>query len=285
MVDVTYIDSTLLFSRTPFNAIIEFTLGRKAKIISVILLNAFSLCVSTIYLLISAELMSIVVSDLYPGFNVKTEFRLLLLIFSIFLIPISWLGTPKEYWGVALMATFSTVFAAVILVCILWIDSPENLSDVRQRNVTFETFFSGFGTIFFAFCGIPFFPNIQSDMRRQGDFPRAIYYGYMLIALVYIPVAMTGFLVLGNRVKGNIVYNIFTVHISTSGHSYLTHKILCYIILLLFAGHFIFAYNLVFNTSAQEAEEHLRIPRGRCYLLQEDFVDFFMKCFDRIFRH
>ena len=42
---------------------------------------------------------------------------------------------------------------------------------------------------------------------------------------------------------------------------------ICYIILVMFAGHFIFAYSLIFNVTAQEAEEYFQIPRGKNNIL------------------
>ena len=262
MVHVASNNGTLLQTRTPYNGIIEYALGRKAKIFSIIMLNMFTICTSTIFLLISAELLIIVIKDFIPHFNEDEGFRILLVIFVLCLIPLSWLGTPKEYWGVALIATLSTAFAAALLSYIIWSDNTKDFKTLPKVQITVLSFFKSVGIIIFAFSGVPMFPNIQNDVKNQKEFSKSICCGYSLMALIYLPVGLAAFFVLRGETKGNIVYNIFTLHNADSPHSYEVHKVLCYTILILLAGHLIFAYNLVFNTTAQEAEEYFRIPRG-----------------------
>ena len=251
--------------RNPYSGVIEQTLGRSAKILSRGLLSALTICFNVVYLLISAEFIVIVVNDLFPSLKSVYEFRIWLLIFAICLIPMTWLGTPKEFWGVALGATLSMVTGSVLLVYIVWIDKNKNLSEVTQRDITVASFFTGFGTIFFAYNANPFYPNIQSDMTDQRMFSKAIKFSSVLVSLVYIPVALTGFLAYGDNIKDNIVDNIFEEH--SRGHGYISHRVICYIILVMFAGHFIFAYSLIFNVTAQEAEEYFQIPRGKNNIL------------------
>ena len=195
--------------RNPYSGVIEQTLGRSAKILSRGLLSALTICFNVVYLLISAEFIVIVVNDLFPSLKSVYEFRIWLLIFAICLIPMTWLGTPKEFWGVALGATLSMVIGSVLLVYIVWIDKSKNLSEVTQRDITVASFFTGFGTIFFAYNANPFYPNIQSDMADQRMFSKAIKFSSVLVSLVYIPVALTGFLAYGDNIKDNIVDNIF----------------------------------------------------------------------------
>ena len=102
-------------------------------------------------------------------------------------------------------------------------------------------------------------------MTDQRMFSKAIKFSSVLVSLVYIPVALTGFLAYGDNIKDNIVDNIFEEH--SRGHGYISHRVICYIILVMFAGHFIFAYSLIFNVTAQEAEEYFQIPRGKNNIL------------------
>lgn len=73
----------------------------------------------------------------------ETELRIWLLICFAVLFPLSWLGTPKEFWGIAVGASLATAVACVMICVCIALDMPEDLKSVEQPTVHFERFFSG----------------------------------------------------------------------------------------------------------------------------------------------
>ena len=72
-----------------------------------------------------------------------TELRIWLLICFAVLLPLSWLGTPKEFWGIAIGASVATAVACLMICICIVLDMPADLNSVEQPTLRFESFFSG----------------------------------------------------------------------------------------------------------------------------------------------
>lgn len=254
--------------RNPYTFIIECTLGRPWKITASVLLNLLTLTCCTVYLLLSTEYFSIVVHAVINADTTNYEFRILLIVFAFILMPFTLLGTPKEFWGIALFAALTTITGSFITMILLWINSSKSSVTLPQREVTTYTFFYGLGTMLFAMLGLPFLPNIQVDLIDKNKFSKAINIGFLIIIIIYLPISLTGYTTLGGNIQENVVYNLFSLEIIKShGEYYMVYKVLSYVALALFSGHFIFAYVLLFNSSAQEVEHYLKVPTSRFLLM------------------
>ena len=248
--------------RHPYTALIGLTLGKRMEKCSLVLLNSLVLITTTAYMLIASELTLFFINEFFPGFNARYGIRIMLVILVVLLIPLTWLGTPKEYWGVALAASLTIVISAILIMINLWLNRPNDFAKVPRRTVTANTFFYGFGTFIFAFNAIPFIPNIHADMKIKGNIFKSILMSYMFSEIIYGTVAISGMLLLGDNIKGNVIMNTLQTYYSSSRNMQVTGKVLSYSALILLAGHFVFAYNLIFNIMAQEIEERLAIPKG-----------------------
>jgi len=71
------------------------------------------------------------------------DLRIWLLICFAVLLPCSWLGTPKEFWGIAVGASLATAIACLMICVCIGLDMPADLKSVQQPTVNFESFFSG----------------------------------------------------------------------------------------------------------------------------------------------
>lgn len=71
------------------------------------------------------------------------DLRLWLLLLFAVLLPCSWLGTPKEFWGIAVGASVATAVACLMICVCIGLDMPADLKSVQQPTVTFQSFFSG----------------------------------------------------------------------------------------------------------------------------------------------
>ena len=260
---ITIIGEEAHKTRDPYTRAVEYAYGKKAKIFSAFILQLFTICVTTVYLLLCTELFIMFFNEFIPSFTNSFGIRLWLCIIAAILIPVTWFGTPSDYWVLALFAMLTTIVAAVLFSTNLWLNHPSDISKVPVRKVTPISFFFGMGSILFAFCGIPFFPNIQSDMKDGKMVFKSAVISYIIIAAVYIPVGIFGIVLLGDNVNPNIIFN--ATNLSNCSDKYMKDvlKKLAYTALVLLAGHFLFAYNLIFNTLAQELEELLKIKRGK----------------------
>ena len=243
--------------RDPYTAIVNYALGNKWKIAAIVCFHIMSILVCVIYLLIAAELSSQLLNSFFPLLANPNEFRIFVAIFAVCLIPLTLLGTPKEFWGIALIAVLTTAISCFLILGKLLIDSSLHHRFVEPREVTWETFFQGTGVIFFAFCGAPFFPALQTDMKKRTDFHKAIGLGYLTIFSLYVPVSVAGVVLLGDKVKSNILENIKMAVPDCSGC-----MALVYITQILLCLHFVFAYTLILNPILQEIEELCSIPKG-----------------------
>lgn len=56
------------------------------------------------------------------------------------LIPLTWLGTPKNFWPVALFAIIATSVACLLVVIKIAVDFD---GVAKERKITTSSFFSG----------------------------------------------------------------------------------------------------------------------------------------------
>ena len=98
------------------------------------------------------------------------------------LIPLTWLGTPKDFWQIAVGALLSTVAACTGIIIQGLIDHhvPDNhkvlsKNEVTYPDPTFKGSIKAFATIMFAFAGASTFPTIQADMKKKEHFKISAY--------------------------------------------------------------------------------------------------------------
>ncbi|UYV83376.1 hypothetical protein LAZ67_23000819 [Cordylochernes scorpioides] len=172
------------------------------------------------------------------------------LILAAVLCPLMWLGTPKDFWPVAVGAMLSTAVACVLTVMGVALDAPAQSHQSHNHSPpSLRSFFLAFGTITFSFGGASTFPTFQNDMRDRTQFPKAVLISFIGLLLLYLPVSVGGYQVYGTSLSDNILENL------PEGPLRLTIEVLVSI-------HLFFAFLLVINTPAQEIEEILKIPRG-----------------------
>lgn len=75
---------------------------------------------------------------------------------AVLMVPVSMLGTPKDFWPVAVGAALFTAFACLFI----FIQTlRQHVGHVEYSPVTFKSFFVSFGTILFCFGGAVMFPS------------------------------------------------------------------------------------------------------------------------------
>ena len=96
-------------------------------------------------------------------------------IVAIILIPLTWLGTPKDFWQIAVGALLSTVAACTGIIIQSLLDHHENLDEPIRPAATWDGSVKAFASIMFAFAGASTFPTIQADMKKKEHFKISAY--------------------------------------------------------------------------------------------------------------
>ncbi|KAI8791411.1 amino acid transporter ANTL1-like isoform X2 [Biomphalaria glabrata] len=229
-------------TRYPYPAIGQVTFGKPGRLLVSCAINFTMFGAAVVFLLLASENLQSLVKNV----GKEISFCYWLLIVTAVLIPISWLGTPKDFWPIAIGATVATSIACCVVIANVVIDS-KTLPEAYHPNVEFKTFAFALGTICFAYGGHPAFPTFQADMRNPEKFGLAIFISYMIVLFMYLPVAIIGYYVYGSHTKDNILQSMSTGPMQYTVEVLITMHIFC-------------SFIIVINPVCQELEELLRIP-------------------------
>ncbi|KAF2354751.1 Amino acid transporter transmembrane domain [Trinorchestia longiramus] len=271
--------------RTPYPAIGYEALGRPGRLVVIIAQNLTLIGVTTVFLILSGDMLQALLGDLVPV--VFSSHCYCTLLVGAALIPLSWLGTPKDFWPTAIVAMSTTVIAVVVVVVQLIIEAP-TIEAESNGSATFRSFFLGFGTILFSFGGAATFPTIQNDMKDRSKFPYSVAIAFLessdltrislscdlfiklssmelngaqwssmdvqnaaikalVLLLMYIPISTVGYGVVGNEVPGNILRAVSGYVVQVTQGLVVLHLLTAYVILI--------------NPVTQGLEEAFNLPR------------------------
>jgi len=170
--------------------------------------------------------------------------------------PLTWLGTPNDFWPAAVGALLTTLAACAMVMVKESMDANDTSSCYYKQSEdwkpvfpapTVEGFFKAFSTIMFAFAGASTFPTIQADMKDRRKFPLAAIIAITILLCIYAPMAAVGYFELGNAVANNVVESV------CNG----TIKVVIQVLLLL---HLMAAFPIMMNPPNQFFENILGIP-------------------------
>lgn len=188
-------------SRQPYMDIAYQALGNAGRIFTLVCVFLTLFGGATVYLILMSSFLNNLIDDLSV-----CEW---LLVVTAVLLPFTWLGTPKDFWQASVIAAGSTALACLVIFIELIIETDQH-PNPEYRNPTVSTFALGFGSILFAFGGSSVFPTIQNDMGDRALFGRSVIIAFAGLLLMYFPVAVTGYAVIGYEVKGNILLDVNT---------------------------------------------------------------------------
>jgi len=164
---------------------------------------------------------------------------------AIFVTPLSWLESPKDFWQAAFIATAATATVCVGGIVLLF----QHANYVAAPAVTFDSFFTAYGTILFAYVGHALFPTLQVDMTQPGKFNITMIVAFAFILVLYVPISAIAVQSFGVNVQPNILLNM-------GGGT--AAKILTVIITL----HLVFAITIIQNPISRLMDRWLHVPSG-----------------------
>lgn len=229
--------------RYPYPAIGEEAFGKWGSAVISCSINFTMFGTTVVYILLAAG--NIV--ELLPADSKWTCCYISLIIWGV-MTPFTWLGTPKDFWGIAAGATLATTTASFILFGVVINYSKEiDVSDVKHTHVDVISFFTAYGTICFAYNGHPAFPTFQSDMANPRKFGRALALGYFIVFVIYMPCSIATYVVYGETIEANILSSVASGPATT-------------IVSVLMTAHLLFGIVIVINPVSQQLEHVLNIP-------------------------
>lgn len=230
--------------RQPYMDIAERALGNAGKQVAMwsVVLNLYGS--TTVHIILISQMLAAVV-------QAESDFCLtkchVILIVGCCLIPLTWLGSPKDFWQASILAVVATLTAVVVIVVQIFL-SEDDLDPPKYPNPTVSSFSLGFGSILFAFGGAAVFPTIQNDMADRSQFWKSVIIGFSGILSLYLPVALVGYIKIGDAVDSNILLSVGITDIVVVAIAMEIINLLC---------TFIISSNPVF----QSIEELIGVPK------------------------
>lgn len=228
--------------RDPYPAIGEKAVGRWGRIASVVSITLTLYGGGCVFIVLISQLTG----SLMAGAGLHLDLCTWMVIVAAGLTPLTWMGTPKDFWPIAVGALITTIIACILIIinCVL---AGEELEARVYPAPTANGFFKAFGSIMFAFAGASTFPTIQADMKERSKFPISATLAIGILFCIYFPMAAGCYFALGEKVTDNIV-------LAMSGG---WQKVTVEVMLLL---HLITAYPIITNPPAQFFEQVLNVP-------------------------
>jgi len=228
--------------RDPYPAIGEKAMGKWGRIVSMVAISLTLYGGGCVFIVLIAQLLGSLVSA--AGFDLSLCVWMVIVAAS--LTPLTWMGTPKDFWPIAVGALITTCIAC-LLVIITCVTDGTKLEVKVFPAPTADGIFKAFGSIMFAFAGASTFPTIQADMKNRSKFNYSAIMAMGVLFAIYFPMAAGCYFSLGDKVTDNIVLAM------SDGWE----RIMVEIMLLL---HLITAYPIITNPPAQFFEQLLNIP-------------------------
>ena len=246
------------FPRDPYPTIGYECYGRAGRAVVEFCLLTTLIGAGIVFLIVSAQNIASIVDKKIGSFeSPEAEARAWVLIISAFVLPCTYLGTPKDIWPFAVLATVSTSTACILIVVKCIIDWPGDFDKVPKFEVTVESFFRAFGTIAFAFGGTSLFPSYQADMKKPEKFTKSAVSAFVVILTIYIPTGILPFLVYGAKNDDNILQTV--KHQGGIG----PEQSIAIAAEVFVSLHLLFALIIVLNPAFQQIEEYLKLPNRK----------------------
>ncbi|CAG8446973.1 5594_t:CDS:2 [Ambispora gerdemannii] len=145
--------------------------------------------------------------------------------------------TPLTLMAIRYLSYFSLlgIFSATALVCVLIYDGltkfgkPGSLIDPMDTGLLPESWATlpmSFGLIMAGFTGHAVFPTVYRDMENPKEYPRMVNLTYAMTTIVYLAMAVCGYLMFGNTTMQEITQNIM----ATPGYNRLLNQMVIWLV-------------------------------------------------------
>lgn len=243
MMEVFWPREATMHRRNPYPALADKAGGVVLRRVVAVMQDLALFGAAIPFILIAAESLQELVSWL---FGLDFSFCYWLFIITAILTPLFWLGTPKDL-GIVIWIGASSVIAVSLLTLISLIkDAPSS----HQTPVAFTSWTAVaycFGAVAFQFDIHPMILNVQMDMKKKSQLPRAIIIAFSIGMCIFITITSVAYAYYGTGVKPNIINNLSRSPLLYSNMAIISLQVLMCVVL---------GSNALF----QDLENSLKIP-------------------------
>uniref|UniRef100_A0A914ZAL7 Amino acid transporter transmembrane domain-containing protein n=1 Tax=Panagrolaimus superbus TaxID=310955 RepID=A0A914ZAL7_9BILA len=231
--------------RRPYAEIGYRAMGPIVKTIVSVFIWANLFGTAVVFLLLASKNIHDFMKAFFSDFDVS--FCIIVLFVALFLLPITFLRSPEDFWWTVVASTIATCSAVGLIVYGTLRDYDTCEPHRTMPDFRINNYFLAFATLTFAYAGHSSFPTLQHDMKIPKEFSKANALGFAIVVAMYIPVCLVGYLSYGNSLRDSVINSIQTKWIQQTINVTITL-------------HLILSLTIVFNPLNQEVEEYFETP-------------------------
>ena len=244
--------------RDPYPQVAEKSYGFKMKHLVITVLNVSLLFACIVFLLLLGEIATQLAPLPIEKVSHRNQLRIWFVVCGVALLPFTFLGTPKDFWGVGPLASVASVLASVlILLNIIMVGHKYGYKIPNRISVDPETVLAISGTIQFTFGGISIFPTIQNDLNEPAKFPQAVAISYCIVFFIYTGVSVAAFVVLDGKIQEDILSTFISMDLYRVCPYF---RVYVTIAQALICVHILCAFILIINPVNLQIESMLDVP-------------------------
>uniref|UniRef100_A0A1I7VDN0 Aa_trans domain-containing protein n=3 Tax=Loa loa TaxID=7209 RepID=A0A1I7VDN0_LOALO len=232
--------------RKPYPEMAMRSMGKTMKTISARIVYLTMFGTSVVFILLSSKIFQHFLASFF-GINISLCY--LICITTIAIMPLTYLKSPADFWLAIVIAMLCTVLAVLLIALGISLDISACISEAHYPKTSVGGAVVSLGTFLFAFSGHQVFPTIQHDMYRPIDFPKSITLGFCIVAFLYMPLSVYGYLTYGSSMHSSIIDSVQTSWIRHAAN-------------LTIAIHCILALIIMVNPLNQQAEHLFNAPHS-----------------------
>ncbi|OQR83261.1 Amino Acid/Auxin Permease (AAAP) Family [Achlya hypogyna] len=178
-----------------------WALGRHGRVAVILSQMGVCLFVPCAFLVLGGSLLDTVIPDAFSPRNWT-------IIMAITILPVTLVPTLKEGAGAALAGCLGTIVADFLALGVLVYYLEDSAGAIPSPSITFDSIASTFGNLSLAYGAAIVIPDLQRQHSDPTRMPRVVFATLLLISVLFIAIAVTGYAMVGCQIPGNLLFAV-----------------------------------------------------------------------------